>query len=106
MIAIQTVLGLVEPQSSGLGGGAYVVYWDNQAKKLTTFDARETAPKAAKPELFMDENGKPLEFMAAVVGGRSVGTPGVPKLFEDMHNRYGKLAWTGLFTRAEQLAKA
>ncbi len=104
MIAIQTVLGLVEPQSSGLGGGAYVVYWDNQAKKLTTFDARETAPKAAKPELFMDENGKPLEFMAAVVGGRSVGTPGVPKLFEDMHKRYGKLAWKGLFARAEQLA--
>ena len=104
MIAIQTVLGLVEPQSSGLGGGAYVVYWDNQAKKLTTFDARETAPKAAKPELFMDENGKPLEFMAAVVGGRSVGTPGVPKLFEDMHKRYGKLAWKGLFTRAELLA--
>ena len=104
MIAIQTVLGLVEPQSSGLGGGAYVVYWDNQAKKLTTFDARETAPKSATPQLFMDENGKPLEFMAAVVGGRSVGTPGVPLLLEDMHKRYGKLAWKGLFARAEQLA--
>ncbi|MDO4247372.1 MAG: gamma-glutamyltransferase [Neisseria sp.] len=104
MIAIQTVLGLVEPQSSGLGGGAYVVYWDNQAKKLTTFDARETAPKSATPQLFMDANGKPLEFMTAVVGGRSVGTPGVPLLLEDMHKRYGKLPWKGLFARAEQLA--
>ena len=70
MIAMQTTLGLTEPQSSGLGGGAFLVYWDNKAKKLTTFDARETAPKAATPELFLDENGKPMGFMNAVVGGR------------------------------------
>ena len=91
MIAMQTTLGLVEPQSSGLGGGAFLVYWDNKAKKLTTFDARETAPKAATPGLFLDENGKPMGFMKAVVGGRSVGVPGIPKLLEDVHKRYGKL---------------
>ena len=105
MIAMQTTLSLVEPQSSGLGGGAFLVYWDNQAKKLTTFDARETAPKAATPALFLDKAGKPLEFMQAVVGGRSVGTPGVPKLMEDVHKRYGKLPWAGLFDYPLRLAE-
>lgn len=104
MIAMQTTLSLVEPQSSGLGGGAFLVYWDNQAKKLTTFDARETAPKAATPALFLDKAGKPLEFMQAVVGGRSVGTPGVPKLMEDVHKLYGKLPWAGLFDYPVRLA--
>ncbi|WP_027008965.1 gamma-glutamyltransferase [Conchiformibius kuhniae] len=105
MIAVQTTLGLVEPQSSGLGGGAFVVYWDNQAKKLTTFDARETAPAAATPQLFLDKDGKPLKFMDAVVGGRSVGTPGVPKLMEHLHKRYGKLAWKELFAKPIMLAE-
>lgn len=105
LVAMQTTLSLTEPQSSGLGGGAFLVYWDNQAKKLTTFDARETAPKAATPELFLDEQGKPLEFMAAVVGGRSVGVPGVPKLLEDVHKRYGKLAWGSLFDLPVKLAE-
>lgn len=105
MIAMQTTLSLTEPQSSGLGGGAFLVYWDNQAKKLTTFDARETAPQAATPQLFLDENGKPLEFMQAVVGGRSVGVPGVPKLLEDVHKRYGKLPWKTLFAKPVALAE-
>ena len=105
MIAIQTTLSLTEPQSSGLGGGAFLVYWDNQAKKLTTFDARETAPQSATPQLFLDENGKPLEFMQAVVGGRSVGVPGVPKLLEDVHKRYGKLPWKTLFAKPIALAE-
>lgn len=105
LVAMQTTLSLTEPQSSGLGGGAFLVYWDNQAKKLTTFDARETAPKAATPELFLDEQGKPLEFMAAVVGGRSVGVPGIPKLMEDVHKRYGKLAWGSLFDLPVKLAE-
>ena len=91
MVAMQTTLGLVEPQSSGLGGGAFLVYWDNKAKKLTTFDARETAPKAATPGLFLDENGKPMGFMKAVVGGRSVGVPGIPKLLEDVPVSYTHL---------------
>lgn len=105
MIAMQTTLSLTEPQSSGLGGGAFLVYWDNKAKKLTTFDARETAPKAATPELFLDENGKPMAFMKAVVGGRSVGVPGIPKLLEDVHKRYGKLPWLGLFDKPIALAQ-
>ncbi|PSJ79993.1 gamma-glutamyltransferase [Neisseria iguanae] len=105
MIAMQTTLSLTEPQSSGLGGGAFLVYWDNKAKKLTTFDARETAPKSATPELFLDENGKPLAFMKAVVGGRSVGVPGIPKLLEDTHKRYGKLPWQSLFDKPVQLAE-
>ena len=105
MIAMQTTLGLVEPQSSGLGGGAFLVYWDNKAKKLTTFDARETAPKAATPALFLDENGKPMGFMNAVVGGRSVGVPGIPKLLEDVHKRYGKLPWASLFDKPIALAE-
>ena len=105
MIAMQTTLGLTEPQSSGLGGGVFLVYWDNKAKKLTTFDARETAPKAATPELFLDENGKPMDFMNAVVGGRSVGVPGIPKLLEDVHKRYGKLPWASLFDKPIALAE-
>ncbi len=105
MIAMQTTLSLVEPQSSGLGGGAFLVYWDNQAQKLTTFDARETAPQAATPQLFLDADGQPLKFMQAVVGGRSVGTPGVPKLLEDVHKRYGKLAWASLFDYPVKLAE-
>lgn len=105
LVAMQTTLSLTEPQSSGLGGGAFLVYWDNQAKKLTTFDARETAPKAATPALFLDENGKPLAFMAAVVGGRSVGVPGIPKLMEDVHQRYGKLEWSSLFDLPLKLAE-
>lgn len=105
MVAVQTTLSLVEPQSSGLGGGAFVVYWDNKAKKLTTFDGRETAPKKASPELFLDEKGEPLEFMDAVVGGRSVGVPAVPLLMQELHQRYGKLAWKDLFDKPIQLAR-
>ncbi len=90
---------------ASLGGGAFLVYWDNKAKKLTTFDARETAPKAATPALFLDENGKPMGFMNAVVGGRSVGVPGIPKLLEDVHKRYGKLPWASLFDKPIALAE-
>lgn len=105
MVAVQTTLSLVEPQSSGLGGGAFVLYWDNKQKKLTTFDARETAPKNATPELFLDADGKPLKFMDAVVGGRSVGTPAVPKMMDELHQKYGKLPWSTLFDRPIELAE-
>ncbi|RKF15647.1 gamma-glutamyltransferase [Alginatibacterium sediminis] len=104
MIAVQTVLGLVEPQSSGLGGGAFLVYYDAQSKQTTTFDARETAPLAATPELFLDEQGQPLKFFDAVVGGRSVGTPGTVKLLGDMHDQFGKTAWNELLSPAIELA--
>lgn len=104
MVAAQTTLSLVEPQSSGLGGGAFVVYWDNKTKTLTTFDGRETAPMSATPELFLDKEGKPLEFMDAVVGGRSVGVPAVPLLMESLHSRYGVLPWGSLFDTPIRLA--
>jgi len=104
LVAVQTVLGLVEPQSSGLGGGAFLVYYDAKNKKITTFDGRETAPLAAKPELFQDEDGKPLKFYDAVVGGRSVGTPGTVKLISTLHQKYGQQAWSTLLQPAQTLA--
>lgn len=103
-IAIQLVLGLVEPQSSGIGGGAFMVFYDGKAKALTTYDAREMAPAAAKPERFMGADGKPLPFYDAVVGGRSVGVPGTVKLLETVHKAHGKLPWPRLFERAIALA--
>ncbi|MBB4350355.1 MULTISPECIES: gamma-glutamyltransferase [Rhizobiaceae] len=105
MVAVQAVLGLVEPQSSGLGGGAFLVYYDAAAKRLTTFDARETAPMEATPKLFLDDAGQPLKFMDAVVGGRSVGTPGTVRLLEDVQIRYGKQSWPALWKPAAKLAR-
>ncbi|WP_318491816.1 gamma-glutamyltransferase [Photobacterium leiognathi] len=105
MITAQLVLGLVEPQSSGIGGGGFLVYWDNDNNQMTTFDGRETAPFAVTPRLFQDNQGKPLKFYDAVVGGRSVGTPGTIKLLWRSHEQYGKLAWKSLFLPAIKLAK-
>ncbi len=105
MVAVQTMLGLVEPQSSGLGGGAFMVYFDANKGKLTTYDARETAPAQAKPELFQDQNGKPLSFYDAVVGGKSVGTPGTVKLLADLHQQYGVKDWKQLLQPAKALAQ-
>ena len=104
MIAAQTVLGLVEPQSSGIGGGAFVVYYDAKSKKLTTFDARETAPLATTEKRFYDADGNKLSWYTAWQSGLSIGVPGVPKLMETMHNKYGRLPWHGLFNPAKQLA--
>ncbi|WP_338550535.1 gamma-glutamyltransferase [Roseovarius phycicola] len=104
MIAVQAVLGLVEPQSSGLGGGAFLVWYDGQTGEIITLDGRETAPLAATPRLFQDENGEPLEFFDAVIGGRSVGVPGVPALLAEAHARWGKARWRGLFREAIDLA--
>lgn len=104
IVAVQVVLGLVEPQSSGLGGGAFLVWYDAASGEMTTLDARETAPSAATPRLFQNENGEPLEFMDAVVGGRSVGVPGTPALLEEAHRRWGRANWAGLFTDGIRLA--
>jgi gamma-glutamyltranspeptidase/glutathione hydrolase len=104
MVAVQAMLGLVEPQSSGLGGGAFLVYYDAKSGKLTTFDGRETAPMEATPKLFLDDKGQPLKFMDGVVGGRSVGTPGTVRLLEEAHKRYGKAEWASLLKPAETLA--
>ena len=99
------MLGLVEPQSSGLGGGAFLVWYDAASGLLTTFDGRETAPLAATPRLFQDEAGEPLKFFDAVVGGRSVGTPGTPALLAEIHKRYGTQDWAGLLAPAMQMAE-
>lgn len=105
MVAVQVVLGLVEPQSSGLGGGSFLVWYDAETGELTTLDARETAPKLVTPGLFLNEQGEPLEFMEAVVGGRSVGTPGTPALLEAAHRKWGKANWASLFTDGIELAE-
>ncbi|WP_420012829.1 gamma-glutamyltransferase [Tateyamaria sp.] len=104
MVAVQAVLGLVEPQSSGLGGGAFLVWYDAATQSLITLDGRETAPMAATPTLFQDENGEPMGFFDAVVGGRSVGTPGTPALMAEMHVRWGAAPWETLFEDAIGLA--
>ncbi|MGE5170058.1 MAG: gamma-glutamyltransferase [Rudaea sp.] len=104
-IAVQLVLGLVEPQSSGLGGGAFLLYHDARTRRLVAYDGRETAPAAAMPTRFLDANGKPLAFYDAVVGGRSVGVPGTVKLLEAVHRRHGRLPWQRLFERAIALAE-
>ncbi len=106
LVVVQTVLGLVEPQSSGLGGGAFLVWYDAATGKVTTFDARETAPAVSTPDLFRRPDGKPLGFFEAVVGGRSVGVPGVPRLLETIHRRYGLRPWGSLFDPARKLAIA
>jgi gamma-glutamyltranspeptidase/glutathione hydrolase len=103
-IAAQLVLGLVEPQSSGLGGGAFLMHWDNKAKSLQSFDGRETAPAAAKPDRFLRE-GKPMPFDRAVKSGLSIGTPGVVRLMETVHRDHGKLPWADLFGPAIKLAR-
>ncbi|HMM09311.1 MAG TPA: gamma-glutamyltransferase [Paracoccus solventivorans] len=105
MIAVQAVLGLVEPQSSGLGGGAFLVWYDAATGALTTLDGRETAPRDATPTLFQGPDGQPMAFMEAVVGGRSVGTPGTPALLEEAHRRWGRMNWAGLFDDPIRLAE-
>ncbi|NOH99023.1 gamma-glutamyltransferase [Vibrio sp. 99-70-13A1] len=105
MVAVQLMLGLVEPQSSGIGGGAFLVYWDAKGNQLKTYDGRETAPLDATPQLFQDNNGQPLKFYDAVVGGRSVGTPGTVKLLWDTHQQYGKLDWASLITPIIKVAQ-
>ncbi|MBU3259038.1 gamma-glutamyltransferase [Roseovarius sp. PS-C2] len=105
MVAVQAVLGLVEPQSSGLGGGAFLVWRDGATGEITTLDGRETAPLAATPRLFQDAEGQPLSFYDAVVGGRSVGVPGTPALMQSAHDRWGRAEWAGLFDDAIRLAE-
>lgn len=104
-IATQLMLGLVEPQSSGIGGGAFMLHWQAKQQLLTSFDGREVAPAAATPQLFT-EQGKTMDWREAYVGGKSVGVPGVIAMLYQAHQRYGKLSWAALFddtiTRAEQ----
>ena len=103
VIAAQFVLGLVEPQSSGIGGGAFLMLWDGRA--LQAWDGRETAPQAATESLFLDSHGKPLHFTDALVGGRAVGVPGVLRMLEAAHRTQGRLPWAQLFAPAITLAE-
>lgn len=102
-VAVQMMLGLVEPESSGIGGGAFLLYWSESEKKLRTYDGRETAPAAAKPDRFLKDD-KPMAFMEAAVGGRSVGVPGVLRMLELAHRRHGRLPWSELFDAAIRTA--
>lgn len=104
-IAVQAMLGLVEPQSSGPGGGAFILYWDNEENKLYSIDARETAPMDATESLFLDDEGNAPKWIDAVVGGRSVGTPGVIRGLELAHKRWGKADWSSLFSQTIELSK-
>jgi len=101
-IAVQMVLTLVEPQSSGIGGGAFLLH--SNGRTVEAFDGRETAPMAADEKLFMGADGKPMPFYDGVVGGRSVGTPGTVRMLEMAHRQYGKLPWAQLFAPAIQMA--
>ena len=103
-IATHLVLGLVEPQSSGLGGGAFLLHFDYASKAMTFFDGRETAPAGAKVDMFMGDDGV-LGFFEAVQSGHAVGAPGVVRLYEMVHERYGALPWADLFEPAHRLAR-
>lgn len=103
-VAIQTVLGLVEPQSSGLGGGGFMVYYDARTRTTTAYDGREVAPKGAMDRLFIGDDGKPLPFFDAVLGGISTGVPGAIAMLDQAHRDHGKLPWADLFDQAEKLA--
>jgi len=104
-IATQMVLNLVEPESSGIGGGALLVLYTAKDHRVVTFDGRETAPAAAKGDRFIGSDGKPMNYFSALVGGRSVGVPGVLRMLELAHRRYGKLPWASLFEPAIKLAR-
>jgi len=103
-VAVQSVLGLVEPQSSGLGGGAFMTYYDAKTRKITIYDGREVAPKAALPDQFLDAAGDPLPFFTAVLGGTATGVPGALAMLDLAQKEHGKLAWGELFVDAEKLA--
>ena len=103
-VAIQAVLGLVEPQSSGLGGGAFLMHYDAATGRVTAYDGRETAPASATPELFY-EDGRPLAFGDAVLSGRSTGAPGAVAMLAMAQKDHGRLAWRDLFGDAERLAR-
>jgi len=103
-VAVQTVLGLVEPQSSGLGGGAYMVYYDAKTRRTTSYDGREIAPAGASPDMFLGPDGKPLSHMAGILTGRSTGVPGAVAMLALAQKEHGKKPWGQLFGDAEQLA--
>jgi gamma-glutamyltranspeptidase / glutathione hydrolase len=104
-VAVQMVLNLVEPQSSGIGGGAFLLHWNEAQKKIAAYDGRETAPAAARPDRFLRPDGAPMGIGEAISSGRSVGVPGVLRMLELAHARHGRLPWKRLFEPAIRLAE-
>src|SRR5688572_29928777 len=104
-IAVQAMLSLVEPQSSGLGGGAFLHHYDAASRSLTLYDGREVAPAGATPDMFLDDGGNPLPFGQAVLSGRATGVPGAVALLAAAHRERGRLAWNTLFGEAERTAR-
>jgi gamma-glutamyltranspeptidase/glutathione hydrolase len=104
-VAVQAMLGLVEPQSSGVGGGAFLLYYDASTRKITAFDGREAAPMTATPGMFLDASGAPLSYGDAVLSGRSTGVPGVIAMLGAAHARHGALPWERLFQPAIRAAE-
>ncbi len=105
-VAVQAMLGLVEPQSSGVGGGAFLVYYDAKARRASAYDGRETAPAGATPAMFLKADGGTLPFHEAVLSGRSAGVPGAVAMLAAAQKAHGRIAWSSLFGAAEQLADA
>lgn len=103
-VTAQLVLTLVEPQSSGIGGGAFMLHYDNASGEIAAYDGRETTPRATTEELFLRDDGSAMKFFEAVVGGRSVGVPGVVRMLELAHQQHGHLPWADLFKPAINLA--
>lgn len=103
-VAVQTVLGLVEPQSSGLGGGAFMLWYDAKTGKISDYNGRETAPAAASPDMFLGADGQPLAFKDAVVSGRATGVPGAMFLLDQAQKDHGNQDWASLFVPATALA--
>ncbi len=103
-VAVQATLSLVEPQSSGLGGGLFALVWSAKDGTLQAYDGREIAPASARPDLFLGEDGKPLGYVQRWLGGHSVGVPGAVAVLDLMHGDHGTLAWSELFKDAERLA--
>jgi gamma-glutamyltranspeptidase/glutathione hydrolase len=104
-VAIQAMLGLVEPQSSGLGGGGFLLYYDAATGRVTAYDGRETAPAGAAADMFMDENGRPLSYVDAVISGRSTGAPGAIAMLGLVHQDHGRLPWSALFEASVRAAE-
>ncbi len=104
-VAVAAVLGLVEPQSSGLGGGAFMIHYDPMTGLLEAYDGREVAPASARPDRFLQPGGEPMKFQDAVVGGISVGVPGIVRMLELAHDEHGKLPWAELLAPAEALSE-
>ena len=104
-VTLQLILGLVEPQSSGLGGGSFALYFDKKSKKVFNYDGRESAPEKISPDVFLDKFGKPKKFFDAALGGQSVGVPGTLETLFKMHKEFGLLNWNSLIQPVIELSE-